>query len=227
MTFLISYLSQWCVLRVKLYRYMARVRNMEKALEGDGSPSNQEEHLSSPLAAAAASASSSSNAESGKISGLDGSASSHESGSSISSSNSDASSDSDSGDDVEIMLSDTDAKKCAIDVEEGEIGEGSRAVAAEESGENLANVIADPRDLVKSSSCFMGWSLMTQADLDAMVRTAALYLAPVDCPVERLCRNPGRTKASCLEISLQQVCDCLCRRGSLTSLSLTRFRFIS
>jgi hypothetical protein len=37
------------------------------------------------------------------------------------------------------------------------------------SGENLAGVRASPQDLVKPSTCFLGRSLMTQADLNAMV----------------------------------------------------------
>jgi hypothetical protein len=112
-------------------------------MEGEGSPSNREDRLTSPKVAESATASSSSSfsSESGKISGLDGFASSRESGSSTSSLNSYASSDSDSGGDVEIILSDTDAKKHAAEVEEGEIGKGSGAAAtAEESGENLAGV---------------------------------------------------------------------------------------
>jgi hypothetical protein len=57
---------------------------------------------------------------------------------------------------VEIMLSDTDAKRCSADVEEGDIGEGSGAAAAtKESRENLAGVNAGPRDLVKQSTCFL------------------------------------------------------------------------
>jgi hypothetical protein len=56
-------------------------------------------------------------------------------------------------------------------VEEGEIGEEGDAAAeevAEGSGENLAGVKADLRDLVKASFCFIGRSLMTQEDLDAL-----------------------------------------------------------
>jgi hypothetical protein len=82
------------------------------------------------------------------------------------------------------MLSDTDAKNCATDVEEGEIREGSDAVAAEEYKESLMRVKADPRDLVKPRTCFMGWSLMTQADLDA--------LRLEDCFEPGVCRLPGR-----------------------------------
>jgi hypothetical protein len=66
------------------------------------------------------------------------------------------------------MLSDTDVKKRVADVEEGKIGEESDTTAVEESGESLTRVKADPQDLVKQKTCFMGWSLMTQADLDAL-----------------------------------------------------------
>jgi hypothetical protein len=82
------------------------------------------------------------------------------------------------------MLSDTDAKNCATDVEEGEIGEGSDAVSAEEYKESLMRVKADPRDLVKPRTCFMGRSLITQADLDA--------LRLEDCFEPGVCRLPGR-----------------------------------
>jgi hypothetical protein len=156
-------------------------------MEGQGSPSNQEEHPASPVVADAAATSSSlsSSSESGKISGLDGSASSRESGSSTSTSNSDASSDSDSGGDVEIVLSNTDAKKRVADIEEGEIDEGTgAAAAAEESGENLAGMNAGPQDLVKPSTCCLGRSLMTQANLDAMVLEG--------CFASGTCRLPGR-----------------------------------
>jgi hypothetical protein len=165
---------------------MARVRHTAKAIEGEGSPSNHEDRPASPEAteAAAASSSSSSSLESGKISDLDGTASSRESGSSTSSLNSDASSDSDSEGDVEIMLSDTDAKKRATDIEEGDIGEGNGVTAAEESRENLAGVNAGPQDLVKPSTCFLGRSLMTQADLVVMVWEG--------CFASGTCRLPGR-----------------------------------
>jgi hypothetical protein len=66
------------------------------------------------------------------------------------------------------MLSDTDVAKRAVDVEEGEIGEGSEAAAAEGSGEILTGVKADPQDLIKPRTCFIGRSLMTQVDLDAL-----------------------------------------------------------
>jgi hypothetical protein len=69
------------------------------------------------------------------------------------------------------MLSDTDAGKRAADVEEGEIGEDADAAveeAAEGSEENLAGVKADLHDLAKARTCYIGRSLMTQADLDAL-----------------------------------------------------------
>jgi hypothetical protein len=139
-------------------------------LEGEGSSSNRETQAA-PLEvaeAAAASTSSSSSSESGKISGLDWSASSRESGSTSSTSSSDESNDSGSGGYVEIMLSDTDAEKRAVNMEEGENGEESDAAGAEESEESLTGVKADLQDLVKKKTCFMGQSLMTQANLDAL-----------------------------------------------------------
>jgi hypothetical protein len=58
------------------------------------------------------------------------------------------------------MLSDTDAgKRAVINVEEGEIGEEIDA-AMEGSEENLAGA--------KARTCYIGRSLMTQADLDAL-----------------------------------------------------------
>jgi hypothetical protein len=62
-------------------------------------------------------------------------------------------------------------------MEEGEIGEGSGAAVMEESGESLTDVKADPQ-------CFMGRSLMTQADLDAPRLE--------DCFELGVCRLPGR-----------------------------------
>jgi hypothetical protein len=82
------------------------------------------------------------------------------------------------------MLSDTDAKKRAVDVEEGEIGEESDAPGAEESEENLTGVKANLQDLVKQRTCFMGRSLMTQADLDA--------LRLEGCFEPGVCHLPGR-----------------------------------
>jgi hypothetical protein len=83
------------------------------------------------------------------------------------------------------MLSDTDAKKRAADVEEGEIGEGSSATATEESGEDLAEVKASLQDLVKPSTCFMGRSLMTKLTWMLCDWKATLNLAAADCPAEK------------------------------------------
>jgi hypothetical protein len=85
------------------------------------------------------------------------------------------------------MLSGTDAGKHDADVEEGEIGEDADAAieeAAEGSGENLVGVKADLRDLVKARTCFIGRSLMTQADLDA--------LRLEGCFEPGICRLPGK-----------------------------------
>jgi hypothetical protein len=77
------------------------------------------------------------------------------------------------------MPSDTDAGKRDADVEEGEIGEDADAAveeAAEESGEKA--------ELAKARTCFIGRSLMTQADLDA--------LRLEGCFEPGICRLPGR-----------------------------------
>jgi hypothetical protein len=130
-------------------------------MEDEGSSSNCGEQAAPPEAteAIATSSTSSSSSESGKISGLDWSASSRESGSTSSTSSSDEIKSSSGGSYVEIMLSDTDAGKHDADVEEGEIGEDADATieeAAEGSGENLTGVKADLRDLVKARTCFIG-----------------------------------------------------------------------
>jgi hypothetical protein len=85
------------------------------------------------------------------------------------------------------MLSDTDAGKHDADVEEGEIGEDADATveeAAEGSRENLTGVKADLRDLAKAQTCYIGRSLMTQADLDA--------LRLEGCFEPGTCRLPGK-----------------------------------
>jgi hypothetical protein len=155
-------------------------------MEGEGSPSNREDQATPPEAAeaAAASSSASSSSETGRISGLDCSASSRESGNTSSTSSSDESNDSGSGGYVEIMLSDTDAEKHVADVEEGEIGEESDAAAVEESGESLTGVKADPQDLVKQKTCFMGRSLLTLVDLNVLQLEG--------CFEPGVCRLPGR-----------------------------------
>jgi hypothetical protein len=72
-------------------------------------------------------------------------------------------------------------------VEEGEIGEDADVAieeAAEGSGENLTGVKADLHDLVKARTCFIGRSLMTQGDLDA--------LRLEGCFEPGICRLPGK-----------------------------------
>jgi hypothetical protein len=69
-------------------------------------------------------------------------------------------------------------------VEEGEIAEGSGTADAQGLGENLASVEAGPEDLVKPGTCFMGRSLITQAELDTLVSK--------DCFSPDDCRPPGR-----------------------------------
>jgi hypothetical protein len=85
------------------------------------------------------------------------------------------------------MLSDTDAGKHDADVEEVEIGEDADAAAeeaAEGSGEKLTVVKADLRDFVKARTYFIGRSLMTQADLDA--------LRLEGCFEPGICQLPGK-----------------------------------
>jgi hypothetical protein len=158
-------------------------------MEDEGSSSNREEQAAPPGAteAIATSSTSTSSSESGKIFGLDWSAISRESGSTSSTSSSDESKSSSNGSYVEIMLSNTDVEKRGADMEEGEIGEEGEAAAeevAEGSGENLAGVKADLRDLVKARTCFIGRTLMTQADLDA--------LRLEGCFETGICRLPGK-----------------------------------
>jgi hypothetical protein len=158
-------------------------------MEDEGSSSNRGEQAAPPEAteAIATSSASSSSSESGKISDLDWSASSRESGSTSSTSSSDGSKSSGDGSYVEIMLSNTYAGKRDADVEEGEIREEADAAAeeaAEGSGENLTRVKADLQDLVKARTCFIGRSVMTQADLDA--------LRLEGCFEPGTCRLPGK-----------------------------------
>jgi hypothetical protein len=153
-------------------------------MEDEGSSSNRGKQEAPPEAteANATSSTSSSSSESGKISGLDWSASSRESGSTSSISSSDENSSSGGGSYVEIILSNTDVGKRDADVEEGEIGEDADAAveeAAEGSGEK-----ADLRDLAKARTCYIGRSLMTQADLDA--------LRLEGCFEPGTCRLPGK-----------------------------------
>jgi hypothetical protein len=146
-------------------------------MEDEGSSSNRKKQEVPPEAAEvnAISSTSSPSTEFGKISGLDWSASSRESGSTSSTSSSDDNNSSGDGSYVEIMPSDTDAGKHDADVEEGEIGEDANA-AVEGSVEKA--------DLAKARTCFIGRSLMTHADLDA--------LRLEGCFEPGICRLPGK-----------------------------------
>jgi hypothetical protein len=80
------------------------------------------------------------------------------------------------------MLSDADVGKRDADVEEGEIGEDADAAveeAAEGSGEKT-----DFCDLAKARTCYIGRSLMTQADLDVLRLDG--------CFEPGTCRLPGK-----------------------------------
>jgi hypothetical protein len=77
------------------------------------------------------------------------------------------------------MLSDTDAGKRDADVEEGEIREDAD-VAVEEAAEGSG----EKADLAKARTYYIGPSLMTQADLDA--------LRLEGCFEPGICRLPGR-----------------------------------
>jgi hypothetical protein len=145
-------------------------------MEDEGSSSNRGKQIAlEVMEAAATSSTSTSSSEFSKISGLDWSASSRESGSTSSSSSSDENSGS-GGSYVEIMPSDTDVgKRVLVDVEEGEIGVETDA-AVEESEGNPAGA--------KARTCYIGRSLMTQADLDA--------LRLEGCFEPGVCRLPGK-----------------------------------
>jgi hypothetical protein len=124
--------------------------------------------------------------------------STRESGSTSSTSSSDESSSTGGGSYVEIMLSDTDAGKRDADVEECEIGEDADAAveeASEGSGENLTGVKADLRDLAKARTCYIGRSLMTQADLDALRLEGCFEPGIVGYLGRRPHRSPGRMRA--------------------------------
>jgi hypothetical protein len=102
------------------------------------------------------------------------------------------------------MLSDTDAKKRATDVEEGKIGEESDATDAAESEESLTGVEADLQDLVKQKTCYMARSLMTQAELDAL-RLEGCF-EPGVCRVlgRKPHLNPERMKVLCFRTFSQR-----------------------
>jgi hypothetical protein len=198
-------------------------------MEGEGSPSNHEDRPASPEAAKAAAVSSSvaSSSESGKISSLDWSASPRRSGNTSSTSNSDESNDSDSEGFVQIMLSDTDAKKQATDVEEGVVGEGSGAAATKESGENLASVSADPKDLIKPSTFYMGRSLMTQSDIDALRLEGCFELGSCLLPGKKTTQKPIKNESVVFRDFSRRGFGCRCQKDLLKFWPLTMFKFIS
>jgi hypothetical protein len=118
------------------------------------------------------------------------------------------------------MLSDTNAEKGGADVEVGEIGEesetttGEAAEAAEGSGEDLAGVKADSRDLIKPRTCFIGRSLMTQADLDALRLEGCFEPGICRLPGKETTPKPRKMKALCstifslwaLSASFKEIC---------------------
>jgi hypothetical protein len=94
------------------------------------------------------------------------------------------------------MLSDTNAKKRVADVEEGKIGERSGAVVAtKECRENLVGVNTGPQYLVKPSTCFLGRSLMTQVDLDAMVSEGCFASGTYQLPGRETTPKPRKNES--------------------------------
>jgi hypothetical protein len=123
------------------------------------------------------------------------------------------------------MLSDTDVGKRDVDVEEGEIGEEDDAAAeetAEGSGENLTGLKADLQDLVKARTYFIGRSLMTQADLDALRLEGCFEPAIYRLPGKETMPKPRKMRAWCFRIFSLRGFVC-----KLTSWQPTTFRFIS
>jgi hypothetical protein len=105
-------------------------------------------------------------------------------------------------------------------VEEGEIGEEGDAAAeetAEGSGENLAGVKADLRDLVKARTCFIGRSLMTQADLDALRLEGCFEPGICRLPGKETTPKPRKMRVWCSEIFSLRGFICQSRRNLLTS----------
>jgi hypothetical protein len=201
-------------------------------MEGEGSPLNREEQASllEVAEAAVTSSSASSSLKSGKISGLDWSTSSRKSGSTSSTSSSDESNGSGSGGYVDIMLSDTDVEKRGADVEEGEIGKESETAvgeAAEGSGESLAGVKADPRDLIKPRTCFIGRFLMTQADLDALRLEGCFEPGICRLPSKEITPKPRKNESVVFLVFSLRGFICQFQRNLLLSWRPTTFRFIS
>jgi hypothetical protein len=201
-------------------------------MEGEGSSSNCEEQaaLLGAAEAVATSSSSTSNSESGKIYGLDWSASSRERGNTSSTSSSDKSKGLGYGSYVEIMFSNTDVEKHGADVEEGEIGEEGDATVvevAEGSGENLAGVKADPRDLVKARTCFIGRSLITQADLDALRLEGCFEPGICHLPGKETTLKPRKNESVVFRDFFTAGLRCQFQKNLLISWQPTALKFIS
>jgi hypothetical protein len=112
-------------------------------------------------------------------------------------------------------------------MEEGEIGEESDAAGAEESEESLTGVKADLQDLVKQKTCFMGRSLMTQADLDAQRLEGCFEPGVCRLPGKKPHQNPERMKVSCFGTFSRRGFGCPCPRGLPRYWLLIMYRFIS
>jgi hypothetical protein len=83
-------------------------------------------------------------------------------------------------------------------MEEGKIGEEGDAATVEVvegSGENLVGMKADLRDLVKAKTCFIGRSLMTQADLDALRLEGCFEPGIYRLPSKETTTNPRKNES--------------------------------
>jgi hypothetical protein len=125
------------------------------------------------------------------------------------------------------MLSDTNAKKNEADTEEGEIAGGSGTAAVEESGENLAGVTAGHEDLLKPGTCFMGRSLMTQSELDALVSEGCFLVSDYRLHGKETTPKPQKNESVVFMIFSLWAFGFQCRKDSLKSWWLTMFKFIS
>jgi hypothetical protein len=125
------------------------------------------------------------------------------------------------------MLSKQDDKKRATDVEEGEIGEGSGAAAIEESRENLAGINASPQDLVKRSTCFMGQSLMSHSDLDALVSEGCFEPGSCRLPGKETTPEPRKNECVVFRDFFTVGLRLPVLKRLLKFWQLTKFRFIS
>jgi hypothetical protein len=117
------------------------------------------------------------------------------------------------------MLSDTYAgKRVVIDVEEGEIGEETDA-SMEGSEENPARA--------KARTCYIGRSLMTQADLDALRLEGCFEPGICRLPGRETTSKPHKNESVVFRDFSPQGFGCRCPRSLRTSWRLTAFRSIS